>query len=489
MDTSQNHKKIENKKQMEQFSIENSKIQWIAFDTEYTTEKSYKPKLCLIQILTQNGKYIIDVTKVKNINLFSSMISDPKILKITHSGEHDYKILNDKYQIIPKNIFDTQIAYSFLCYQPRINLGDLIDFLLNKKIKKGLAASDWEKRPLSNRQIEYSLDDVIFLKDIKDILFERLKESKRLSWAQEEFKTLEYPKFYNENLIDDILDMHFTDSLSKDERIFLIKIVEWRKKEATKKAVPEYKILGFTLLKEFVTLLPLGEYYIKNNRRIPKKVLNEYLPSLDHLLKSPSKQYVEIEKQIPPSGFDEPELELLTKISYLFIKHLCFKNHIRPELICTETQLKFILWNENFETSKLFKGWRFDFVGKEINTILSSNKTSIDKFNTMCKILVTDKNNSNQNVNTLDEIDELVTLGFRRDILDNIPEKWMKATTLLLNQLPENHAIKQLPTAQSGLWILKEVRPILERLGVNFRKPQNKSWELKKMLNHLFVDG
>ena len=107
----------------------------------------------------------------------------------------------------------------------------------------------------------------------------------------------------------------------------------------------------------------------------------------------------------------------------------------------------------------------------------------------MCKILVTDKNNSNQNVNTLDEIDELVTLGFRRDILDNIPEKWMKATTLLLNQLPENHAIKQLPTAQSGLWILKEVRPILERLGVNFRKPQNKSWELKKMLNHLFVDG
>ena len=68
MDTSQNHKKIENKKQMEQFSIENSKIQWIAFDTEYTTEKSYKPKLCLIQILTQNGKYIIDVTKVKNIN-------------------------------------------------------------------------------------------------------------------------------------------------------------------------------------------------------------------------------------------------------------------------------------------------------------------------------------------------------------------------------------------------------------------------------------
>lgn len=472
--------KIENKKQMEQFSIENSKIQWIAFDTEYTTEKSYKPNLCLIQILTQNGKYIIDVTKVKNINLFNNMIVNPNILKITHSGEHDYRILNDKYQIIPKNIFDTQIAYSFLCYQPRINLSDLIDSLLNKRIKKGLAASDWEKRPLSDRQIQYSLDDVVFLKDLKDILFKRLKRIKRLSWAQEEFKTLEDPKFYNENLIDDILDMHFTYSLSKDERIFLIKIVEWRKKEAAKKAVPEYKILGFTLLKEFVTLLHLGEYYIQNNRRIPKKVINEYLPSLNHLLKSPSKHYVEIEKQIPPPGFDEPEFELLTKMSYLFIRHLCFKNHIRPELICTEAQLKFIIWNKNYGTAKLFKGWRSDFVGKKIKTILLSTEEPIIKLHSMHKIFEIESNNNRQVIGVQNGFDELIALGFRKDIKDNIPNKWVKATPLLLKYLPENHEIKQIPTSQAGLWILEEVRPILERFGVSFRKLQNKSWELKK---------
>ena len=70
---------------------------------------------------------------------------------------------------------------------------------------------------------------------------------------------------------------------------------------------------------------------------------------------------MEIEKQIPPSGYDKPEFELLTKMSHLFISHLCLKNSIRPELICTEVELKFIIWNENFETSKLFKGWRLDF--------------------------------------------------------------------------------------------------------------------------------
>ena len=56
----------------------------------------------------------------------------------------------------------------------------------------------------------------------------------------------------------------------------------------------------------------------------------------------------------------------------------------------------------------------------------------------------------------------------------------MKSTTLLLNQLPENHAIKQVPISQAALWILEEVRPILESFGVSFRKSQNKPWELKK---------
>ena len=276
MDISHNYTKIENKKQMKKFSIENSNIQWIAFDTEYTLENSYKPKLCLIQILTQNGKYIIDVIKIGNINLFNDIIKNPNILKITHSGEHDYKILNDKYQIIPQNIFDTQIAYSFLCYKSRINLSDLIGSLLKERIKKGLAASDWEKRPLSDDQIQYSLNDVIFLNDLKDILFQRLNENNRLFWAQEEFNALEDPEFYKENLLDEILDIRLISSLSKDERIFFIKIIEWRKKEAMKKDIPEHKILGYNLIKEFVTLLPYGEHYILNNRRIPKKVINEY---------------------------------------------------------------------------------------------------------------------------------------------------------------------------------------------------------------------
>ena len=480
MDIGHNYTIIENKKQIKQFAIENSNIQWIAFDTEYTLENSYKPKLCLIQIMTQNGIYIIDVIKIKHINLFNDMIKNQKILKITHSGEHDYKILNDKYQIIPKNIFDTQIAYSFLSYQSRIKLSDLIGSLLNKSIKKGLAASDWEKRPLSGEQLKYSVDDVMFLKDLKDILFQRLNENNRLSWAQEEFKILEYPKFYEENLIDEILDIHFTNSLSKSERIFLMKIIEWRKKEAIKEDIPEYRILTFNLIKEFVTLLPHGEYYILNNRRIPKRVINKYLPPIKRLFNSPLEDYMEIEKQIPPSDSDNPEFELLTKMCHLFIRHLCFKNHISPELICTEIQLKFIMWNKIFETSKLFKGWRFDFAGKEIKNILLSNEDLIIKFYNMGKILEANNNNSKEIIEFSTEMDELIALGFRKDIIENIPNKWTKATTLLLKTLPENHPIKQVSASKAGSWIHEEVRPILESFGVRFRKLQNKSWEIKK---------
>lgn len=482
MAVSNNYTIIENEKQMKKFSIENSDIQWIVFDTEYTTEKSYKPKLCLIQILTERGKYIIDIIKCKNIDSFNNILINPNILKITHSGGHDYKILNDEYQIIPKNIFDTQIAYSFLYYQHRINLSDLILSLLNKKIEKGLATSDWEKIPLSTKQLEYALNDVIFLKELKDILVQKLNDKNRLSWAQEEFKTLEDPNFYKENLMDDILDMHITNSLSKNEKIFLIKIIEWKKKEARKRNIPEYKILTFTLLQEFVTLLPLGEYYIRNNRKIPEKVINDYLSPLKELLNSPSDAYMGIEKQIPPSGFDNPEFELLTKLSHLFVKHLCFKNNIGPELICTEDELRFFLWNKTLKTSKLFKGWRLDFVGKELENILLSDNELMAKFYEMTKRFEALNNiaNPKEIIEYSTEINELITLGFRKDIIKNIPNKWIKATTFLLNQLPENHEIKQIPTPQMGPWIQKKVRPILERVGVTFRKSSNHPWKLKR---------
>ncbi len=480
IEVSHNYKIIENDKQMKQFSIENSNIQWIAFDTEYTTEKSYKPRLCLIQILTERGKYIIDIIKCKNITLFNKLLINPNILKITHSGGHDYKILNDEYNIIPKNVFDTQIACSFLYYQSRINLSDLILSLLNKKIEKGLAASDWEERPLTNEQLKYALNDAIFLKELKDILVQKLNDKNRLSWAQEEFKTLEYPNFYKENLMDDILDMHITNSLSKDEKIFLIKIMEWRKKEAIKKDMPETKILGFNFLKEFVTLLPLGEDYIRNNRKILPKVINEYLSPLKKLLNSPSENYTEIEKQIPPSGFDQPELEFLTKLSHLFIKHLCFKNNIGPELMCTEDELRFFLWNKTLKTSKLFKGWRLDFVGKELENILLSDNELMAKFYKMTKRFEASNNieNPKEIIEYSSEINELIALGFRKDMIKNIPNKWIKATTFLLNQLPENHVNRQIPTPQAGIWIHEKVRPILERVGVTFRKLPNHPWEL-----------
>lgn len=477
---SNNYTKIENEKQMKTFSIENSDIQWIVFDTEYTTEKSYKPKLCLIQILTERGKYIIDIIKYKNVTLFNNILINPNILKITHSGGHDYKILNDEYQIIPKNVFDTQIAYSFLYYQPRINLSDLILSLLNKKIEKGLAASDWENRPLSNEQLEYALNDVIFLKELKDILVQKLNENNRLSWAQEEFKTLEDPNYYKENLMDDILDLHITNSLSKKEKIFLIKIMEWRKKEAKKEDLPETKILGFNLLKEFITLLPIGEDYIRNNRRISPKVINDYLSPLKKLLNSPSENYIEKEKQIPPSGFDNPELELLTKLSHLFVKHLCFKNNIGPELMCTEDELRFFLWNKTLNTSKLFKGWRLDFIGKELENILLSDNELMAKFYKMIKRFE-DSNNIEEPKEIIEyssEINELIALGFRKDMIKNIPNKWIKATIFLLNQLPENHVNRQIPTPQAGIWIHEKVRPILERVGVTFRKLPNHPWEL-----------
>ena len=100
-----------------QFAEDNKSVSWLGFDTEFVGEKRYYTLLCLIQIVTENGYYLIDTLVVKDLTPFLRFLEDPEVLIITHAGENDYRLLYGYYKTLPNNLFDTQVAAAFVGYK------------------------------------------------------------------------------------------------------------------------------------------------------------------------------------------------------------------------------------------------------------------------------------------------------------------------------------------------------------------------------------
>ena len=135
---------IENQQALQQFGEINNSISWLGFDTEFVGEKRFFTRLCLIQVITENGLFLIDPFKVKDLGVFLDMLTDPDIVKITHAGDNDYRLIHTDYGIIPRNVFDTQIAAGFVGYKYPVSFRKLVEGELNIFLSKGYAVADWE---------------------------------------------------------------------------------------------------------------------------------------------------------------------------------------------------------------------------------------------------------------------------------------------------------------------------------------------------------
>ena len=385
---------IQNEEQLERFFKNNSEVPWISFDTEFIPPKKlYKSKLCLIQIASPNGTYLIDCLKVKNLTLFNSILTNQKILKITHAGKHDYEILKDKYSVLPKNTFDTQLACAFLGPSSRIGLGKLISHELGIEIDKELALSDWEKRPLSSEQIRYALNDVLYLKKLKDSLLLKLKEANRLKWAWEECRRLEDPEYYISDILDTLLGINWSSDLSGEGITLLIKLLEWRKNEAKRKNMPEDWVLKLKDIYKIITSLLNGTSLKPESLVLSPKLVKRYLPEFEKIYTKITDHDINVASKLVPRNYTGPRFQLLIDFLWLFIRYRSLQNNLDPNFVCSRKDLKRIYWAGDFERSFLFKGWRNKLLCNSFKQWLSEASQITINFDEELFSFVIDKSN------------------------------------------------------------------------------------------------
>ena len=165
---------------------------FVAVDTEFMRENTYWPDLCLIQVASPDEAAAID-PKAEGIDLkplLDLFVDNEEVLKVFHAGGQDLEIIHNLTGKVPHPLFDTQIAAMALGHGEQIGYSNLIESLLGHSLDKGARFTDWGRRPLDKRQIDYAIADVTHLATVFPRMVEKLRKNGRGAWLDEEMERL-----------------------------------------------------------------------------------------------------------------------------------------------------------------------------------------------------------------------------------------------------------------------------------------------------------
>jgi ribonuclease D len=161
-----------------------------AFDTEFVSEETFEPVLCLVQVATRDTLAVVDPLAVVDLAPFWDAVCDPSVEVVMHAAGEDLRICRFQTGRVPARAVDVQVAAALIGHGYPLSLGNLVHQVLGVAVAGGETRTDWRRRPLSEAQVRYALDDVRYLLDIADRIGRQLESLGRREWAEAEFKAL-----------------------------------------------------------------------------------------------------------------------------------------------------------------------------------------------------------------------------------------------------------------------------------------------------------
>ncbi|HEX7875856.1 MAG TPA: ribonuclease D [Sphingobium sp.] len=254
------HPLITDSKTLAQFCARIAKSPYVAIDTEFMRENSYWPELCLIQVADSNEAAAID-PKAPGLDLtplLDLMVDNEEVLKVFHAGGQDLEIIYNLTGKTPHPLFDTQIAAMALGLGEQIGYGNLVDAWLGVQLDKGARFTDWARRPLDKRQIDYAIGDVTYLIQIFPMMLEELRKTERGGWLDQEMERVCDPSNYV-NEPEEAWQRVRIASRKADVLGRLKALAAWRELEAQDKNLPRGRIVKDETLADIASHPPRAQ--------------------------------------------------------------------------------------------------------------------------------------------------------------------------------------------------------------------------------------
>ncbi len=337
--------------------------QFLAVDTEFIRERTYYPQLCLIQISDGVNAAAIDpLAKDLDLSPVWTLMRDQKITKVFHAGSQDMEIFLHLMGDLPRPIYDTQIAAMVCGLGDQVGYDKLVKSILNHDIDKTSRFTDWSKRPLSNRQILYALDDVIFLARLYPIMVKKLKSENRDHWLDEEYAKSNDPATYS---VDPQLAWQKLKvrNMRPAALLRLKHLAAWREIEAQTRNLPRNRIIRDETLIDLSGSNPQDRNGFANIRNFPGGKDGKLVAPIQKILE----KVASISTTSPPvhekRSFAKRPPGAVIELLRVLLKHVTDEHEIAPRLIASADELEALASDDNAPIRAL-AGWRREIFGE-----------------------------------------------------------------------------------------------------------------------------
>ena len=339
---------------------------FIAVDTEFMRENTYWPELCLIQVASSEQAAAIDpLADIDLKPLLDLLVDNEEVLKVFHAGGQDLEIVHNLTGKTPHPLFDTQIAAMALGHGEQIGYSNLIESLLGHSLDKGARFTDWSRRPLDKRQIDYAIADVTHLATVFPRMVEKLRRNGRGAWLDEEMERLADPSSFAFEPEDAWKRLKLP---SRNPAVLgrLKAVAAWREIEARGKNMPRGRIVKDDTLNEIVLHPPRSQDDLGKIRGLSAGWRTNDIGA---------RLMTAIATAQPLEGDEMPDREprrpgltkdaaLVSDLLKLLLKIRSKDIGVAAKLIARSDELEALAAGVRKEL-KILSGWRFDQFGKD----------------------------------------------------------------------------------------------------------------------------
>lgn len=368
---------ITTRRELTRFCEGISEANTIAFDTEFVSEDSYRPHLCLVQVAAADRLAMIDAITINDMDPFWELVAAPGHETIVHAGRQEVCFCLHAVGKPLNRLFDTQIAAGMIGLEYPAAYGTLVAKLLRKTLGKGETRTDWRRRPLSDRQVDYALRDVAYLVQIRDTLMAELEQLGRVEWLEAEVDRWQ----------SDIETAEFRErwrsvagiSRLQPRALAIVRALwRWREAEAKKQNRPPKRLLRDDLIAELAKRGSSDVQQIGNVRGMHRRGKQQYLASIGSCIAEAAALADEQCPQRSRRATTRPQLNVLGQFLSTALGSVCRARQIAPSLVGTVQDVRdFVAYRLNLTPSSdgerpaLACGWRAEVVGRTIDELLA----------------------------------------------------------------------------------------------------------------------
>ena len=335
---------------------------YVTVDTEFLRETTFWPKVCVIQIASEDEAFAVDALAAGlDLAPFFDLMRDDRVVKVFHAARQDVEIIWNLAKTIPAPLFDTQVAAMVCGYGEQVSYGELAQSICKASIDKSSRFTDWARRPLSEAQIDYAIADVTFLRDIYLSLRGQLEKSGRISWLADEMGTLTAEATYAQHP-GQAWERFRNRARKPRDLALLMELAAWRETEAQSRDVPRSRILKDDILVEIALAAPRNIEALANLRAFPRGM--ERSGAGGDILAAVARGLARDPKTLPRlerdrrNGSSGATVELLK----VLLRQVSEAHGVAAKMIATTDDLEEIAMSDKADVMAM-KGWRRDIFG------------------------------------------------------------------------------------------------------------------------------